>query len=363
MNCGNIIKNLEQLAPLRYAESWDNPGLLAGRRDKEVRKVFVALDATDHIIDQAIRQGADMLITHHPLIFKGISQINDDEATGRRLIRLIQNDISYYAMHTNYDVCVMADLAAGYLGMTDRHILETTYEAKYLKIAVYVPDEYADRVREAMLGAGAGHVGNYSHCSYNIKGTGTFIPLEGTNPFSGEIGSLARTSEVKIETIVQRDLVGKVVKAMKEAHPYEEVAYDIYELCLDGEKAGIGRTGILPYRMTLGQCCQFVKDKFDLEHVKVFGDLDSWVSMAAISPGSGKSMIRPALKSGVQVLITGDIGHHEGIDAVSDGLAVIDAGHYGLEHIFVLQMKDYLEKVFEDLEIVREEITQPFSIV
>lgn len=357
------MNSLEKLSPSRYAEAWDNPGLLAGRRDKEVRRIFIALDATDDIINQAVKIGADMLITHHPLIFKGVSSINDGSATGRRLIKLIQNDISYYAMHTNYDVCVMADLSADRIGLEDRGILETTYSTPYLKLAVYVPDDYAGKVTEAMMEAGAGHIGNYSHCSYSLQGTGTFLPLEGSNPFIGENGRLCTTQEVKVETIVQKEMLDSVLKKMKESHPYEEPAYDVYELSCGGERAGIGRTGILPSKMTLEECCRLVKERFCLENVKVFGSLDSVVETAAISPGSGKSMIGPAMKAGVQVLITGDIGHHEGIDAADGGLAVIDAGHYGLEHIFIAQVGEYLEKEFDSLEIVQESIKQPFAII
>lgn len=262
MKAGTLIERLEETYPRELAESWDNPGLLAGRREKEVHKVFLALDATDQVIERAVQEGADLLLTHHPLLFSPIKQVSTDTMAGRRLIRMIQADLTYYAMHTNYDVVTMAPLSGQMLGLLEQRVLEVT----------------------------------------------------------------------------RRD---------------EET----------GREEGFGRVGLLPQPMSLEVCGELVKKVFGLEHVKVFGDFNQVVARAAISPGSGKSMIEPAIRAGAEVLITGDIGHHEGIDARAEGLAIIDAGHYGLEHIFMGHMAEFLRERWPDLEIVQEEIENPFRII
>lgn len=260
MECKKVIEILEKQSPKSYACDWDNVGLLVGREDKEIQKIHIALDATDEAIEEAIANGADMLLTHHPMIFKGMKRVTQEDFIGRRIIRLIQNDMVYYAMHTNFDVMGMADLAADYLGISDTRVLEIT--------------------------------------------------------------SVSETGE-----------------------------------------EGIGRYGSLKKEMTVRECCEEVKQAFSLENVKVFGDLERKVKTAAISPGSGRSVISNALQAGVDVLITGDIDHHEGIDAVAQKLTVIDAGHYGVEHIFIPYMEQYLKREAKELEIAVQPLTFPFQII
>ena len=260
MECKKVIEILEKQSPKSDACDWDNVGLLVGREDKEIQKIYIALDATDEAIEEAIANGADMLLTHHPMIFKGMKRVTQEDFIGRRVIRLIQNDMVYYAMHTNFDVMGMADLAADYLGISDTRVLEIT--------------------------------------------------------------SVSETGE-----------------------------------------EGIGRYGSLKKEMTVRECCEEVKQAFSLENVKVFGDLERKVKTAAISPGSGRSVISNALQAGVDVLITGDIDHHEGIDAVAQKLTVIDAGHYGVEHIFIPYMEQYLKREAKELEIAVQPLTFPFQII
>ena len=260
MECKKVIEILEKQSPKSYACDWDNVGLLVGREDKEIQKIYIALDATDEAIEEAIANGADMLLTHHPMIFKGMKRVTQEDFIGRRIIRLIQNDMVYYAMHTNFDVMGMADLAADYLGISDTRVLKIT--------------------------------------------------------------SVSETGE-----------------------------------------EGIGRYGSLKKEMTVRECCEDIKQAFSLENVKVFGDLERKVKTAAISPGSGKSVISNALQAGVDVLITGDIDHHEGIDAVAQNMTVIDAGHYGVEHIFIPYMEQYLKREAKELEIAVQPLTFPFQII
>lgn len=260
MLCKEIIQVIEASYPRSAALDFDNVGLLAGRAEKEVNRVYLALDATDRVIDRAIEAGADMMITHHPLIFSPLKRVTDEDFVSRRVVKLIQNDIAYYAMHTNYDVLGMAALSEKILGIRNTQVLDVT---------------------------------------------------------------------------------------MSE----------------DGREEGIGRIGDLEKTMTLEECCVYVKHRLKLGSLKVFGDMDKKVSRLAISPGSGKSAVAPAIAKGADVLVTGDIGHHDGLDAVEQGLSVIDAGHYGTEYIFIDDMKRFLEEKLPVLEIVTTPIVHPFQVI
>lgn len=260
MRCSEIITRLELLSPPSFAEEWDNVGLLVGRLDQEISSIYIAVDATDKVIEEAILNGADMIITHHPLIFSGVKSITEEDFVGRRLRKLIGENICYYAMHTNFDVLGMADAAAEEMELSNSQVLHVTYED-------------------------------------------------------------------------------------------------------DISKEGLGRYGKLPRTMTLGECAEFVKRKFSLSHVAVYGDLRTVVDIAAICPGSGKDFMEDAIKVGADVYVTGDISHHVGIDAIAQGLMIIDAGHYGIEKIFVPYMKDFLKKQVPQMKVFTEEMKNPFVII
>ena len=254
MKCSEICALIEQEYGTEYACDWDNVGLLAGRSTKEVKKILLSLDATDEVVRMAAEGGYDMLITHHPMLFSAIKRVTDQDMNGRRLLELIHNDISYYAMHTNYDVLGMADLSAEYTKMHDAEVLSVTEER-------------------------------------------------------------------------------------------------------NGETQGFGRVGELPQEMTL------VKESLKLNDVKVYGDLDGKVKRAAVCTGSGKSMIQDAIKAGADVYVTGDIDHHTGIDTVAQGMALIDAGHYGTEYVFMDAMKKELTQAFPNLKISCAKVKSPYTIL
>ncbi len=260
MKLDHIIGKLEELSPLTFAEDWDNSGLLVGRRDSEIETVYIAIDATGDVIRDAARERADLLLTHHPMIFKGLKKVSSDDFTGKRVLKLVQDDICLYSMHTNFDVMGMADAAADTLGLKKREVLSITYE--------------------------------------------------------------------------------------------DDIA-----------KEGFGRWGRLPRIMTLDECAGYVKECFDIPMVKVYGDGDMEIERAAILPGSGGSMIKDALRCPAEVIITGDISHHEGLDAWEQGLAVIDAGHYAIEQIFIPYMHEYLKRNFPGLKIVKDIKRYPYHTV
>lgn len=374
MKCKDIMKILEEMAPLKYAENWDNAGLLLGREEKEIRKIMIALDATEDVIDQCVSREVDMLITHHPLLFSPINKICWNDFVGRKVIKLLQHDISYYAIHTNFDTKVMAEESAAKLELINSKVLASNYQEDVYKVAVYVPLEYSDKVREAMVREGAGHVGAYSHCTFNIEGVGTFRPLEGSSPFIGIKDEISRTQEIKIETMVSEELLNRVLRSMIKAHPYEEVAYDVFKLEKHGKKEGIGRYGFLTQNMTLKDLAGMVKDRFQIDHVKLVGQPEKKVSIVAISPGAGKSMVKHALNKRAEVLITGDIDHHTALDAYEQGLSIIDAGHFGTEYFMVDYLKNqinaylyhgdyHLVGIPEQIEIIKAKEESPFSLL
>lgn len=260
MKCKEIINKIEGKYPVSFAEDWDNPGLLVGDPEKEVRKIFLALDVTDESLMEAVKTGADMIITHHPLIFSGIKKVTTDNFIGRRIIGLIENRISYYAMHTNFDVLGMADLSADYLELVKREILEVTYDR-------------------------------------------------------------------------------------------------------EGQREGLGRVGNLAKPQTLEAFGRFVKEKFSLPFVKIYGDPEKIVRKAAVCTGSGKSLMSAVLQAGADVYVTADMDYHSSIDAVAQGVCVIDAGHYGTEYIFMDYMEKELRELLPELEIEKMKVQHPCKAI
>ena len=259
MKCYEIMERLEEVSPPSFAESWDNVGLLCGREEKEISSLYIALDATKEAVEEAKRLGADMLLTHHPMIFKPIKKVSGENFIGDKILTLAESGMCCYAMHTNFDVMGMADAVAGQLKLEDRKVLSVTYED-------------------------------------------------------------------------------------------------------DLSKEGIGRVGALPAPMTLAECAEYVKERCHVAQVKVFGRPEETIVMAAVCPGSGKSCIEDAVRLGADVLITGDIDHHEGIDSVEQGLAVIDAGHYGLEKVFVPYMEEYCRRNLAGVKVYTAPEREPFWI-
>ncbi len=374
MLCRDIIFGLEQLAPGRIAEDWDNVGLLIGKEEQDIHKIMVALDASEQVIDQCVAAKVDLLITHHPMLFSPLKKVTYGNAQGRKVIKLISNQIAHYAMHTNFDVAVMAREAARRIGITNPKILDKTYEESLYKLVVYVPVDSVDLVRQAFMKEDAGHIGNYSGCSFGAQGIGSFKPLPGTKPYIGEENKMTYAQEVRLETIVRREQLDATIQAMLRVHPYEEVAYDVYKLENKGNIAGIGCYGYLNRDMLFEELIQIVKNVFKLTHIKVSGNLNRKVATIAISPGSGKSMIKHALKAKADVLITGDIDHHAALDALEEGLMIIDAGHFGTEYLFVEFMRSYLYDylyradhnyvgVPNEIEIIAAKEESPFHII
>ncbi|CEH29660.1 hypothetical protein AM501_22365 [Aneurinibacillus migulanus] len=368
-NGQRIIQYFEEFAPKHLAMEGDKIGLQVGTLQKEVKKVMIALDVLEDVVDEAIAEGVDLIIAHHAVIFRPLKSLRTDLPAGRLYEKLIKHDIAVYVAHTNLDVAEggINDLMAEALGLTDVDILEKWHEQKLKKIVVYVPLSHADAVRDAMSQAGAGSIGQYSHCTFGVRGTGTFMPGEGTDPYIGEQGKLEEVEEVRIETIMPEDIQARVVKAIIKVHPYEEVAYDIYPVEQAGATLGIGRIGKLKESVTLREFAEHVKAAFDVTGLRAVGNLDTMVQKVAVLGGDGNSFVSKAMFRGADVLVTGDIYYHTAHDAMAGGLSIIDPGH-NIEKIMKQGVKNVLDKRIEqdklDTKIIVSKVnTDPFTFL
>lgn len=337
LTVAELIKIMDDLAPPGLAEEWDNIGLQVGDLTQTVHRILISLDVDERVIDEAISQKADIIISHHPMFFHPTKNLLYHHPLGKKVRKIIKNDISVFSAHTNLDIVPggINDFLAELLDLADVEVLAQTKEDKLLKLVVFVPKDYLDQVRNSISEAGAGYIGQYSHCTFAVPGEGTFLPLEGTTPFIGEQGKIEKTAEYRLETMVPPNLLKSVLQAMMKSHPYEEVAYDIYPTALEGIKYGLGRVGSLPRPVSLEQLARMVKATLGIDGLRVVGDADQVISRVAVCGGGGMSLFNAAKNKGVECFITGDLKFHEGQDALAQGIAVIDAGHYATEALFM----------------------------
>jgi dinuclear metal center YbgI/SA1388 family protein len=346
VKCQVIMDAMDKLAPRSLAENWDNVGLLVGSPAQTVNKILISLDVTKAVVEQAVKDDVDLIITHHPVIFKSISAIRTDLPQGQILSGLLKANIGVYASHTNLDIVSggVNDALAATLQLCDVEPLAISSTENLCKLVVFVPETHMKIVGEAIMTAGAGHIGNYSHCSFTTNGIGTFLPLEGSNPFVGNTGKLECVKESRLETIMPEKVSKSVIKAMLKVHPYEEAAYDIYQLINSGKKLGLGRIGKLATPMLLADFARQVKTALGIQSVNVVGACDTLVKKVAVCGGAGASLLHKAAFAGADVLITGDVKYHEGQDAVAVGMAMIDAGHFATEQPVLSHVEKYLSK-------------------
>lgn len=364
-----IIQWMESLAPKHLAYEWDNVGLQVGSLQKSVQKVMVTLDVTPEVAQEAIENDVDLIIAHHPIIFRPLKNLRTDLPVGGLIEKLLQHNIAVYASHTNLDIAKggVNDWLAEKLGLKNVDVLIPTHTEKLKKLIVFVPINDEAKVREALGNAGAGWIGNYSHCTFRSRGTGTFLPQEGTNPYIGEQGKVEQVDEVKLETIFQELLEKKVLQALFKAHPYEEVAYDIYLLDQPGTTYGLGRIGYLKEEMNLTQFTEEVKLKLGVPACRVVGSHQNTVKKVAVIGGSGSKYVNQAKFKGADVIVTGDVDYHTAHDAMMTGIDIIDPGHH-IEKVMISGVKDYLEKMADEnkakIKIVQSSLhTEPFKFI
>ena len=361
-----VIQAIESLAPCHLAESWDNPGFMVGHRDQEVSGIVTTLDVTPEAVQYAISNHCNLIVSHHPMIFKGIKSLDLARPQGAMMETLIKNDMAVYSAHTNLDIADggLNDMLAARIGLIELRGLAPTSKDTMYKLVVFVPESHADVVRDAMGNMGAGFIGQYSHCSYSVSGQGRFVPQEGSNPFIGQQGEMEVVGEERIEILVPAGLLPKVIATMLEVHPYEEVAYDVYELYHPNRQYSLGRIGILPDAMTLEEFRQHLSTVLPHAHVRLAGAKVPTIKSVALCSGAGAEFMARAVTMGADAYVTGDVKYHDGQQAKELGLLVADCGHFGTEEIVAKGLQDYLLLVGQEkgwnFPIVANEIQEDF---
>jgi len=365
----DIIGILEHYYPPYLAASWDNSGLQLGSYSAPVKKVGVALDLEPEVAQEAIRSGVDMIITHHPLFFQGMKRVQADTVWGKMIYRLISAGVTVYSAHTNLDAASQGlnQHLAEMLQLQDIQPLSADKQDELFKVVVYVPFDHVKAVQTAMAEAGAGHIGKYSACSFRTPGIGSFCPEEGSQPFIGSVGRLEEVEEYRLETVVEQDGLQQVLQAMLSAHPYEEVAYDVYRLVNGGRIYSMGRKGKLSEPCSLEFLAERVKTVFQCPGVRVVGNWRGMVQRVAVVSGSGGSLLAQIGPKQADVVITGDVKYHEAQGALLKGLNVIDAGHQELErHMIALVsglLVDESRRRGFSLEVIKLDARPCFSIL
>jgi len=333
--------------PQSLAEDWDNVGLQAGDLTQEISKTMVALEPTEATIKQAIDQQCQLLISHHPLLFKPLKKISKNDEIGRILFDAIQSNLAIVSVHTNLDHAAdgLNDWLAQRLELTRAEPLLRPRSGDLVKLVVFVPQDHSDTVANALFKAGAGHIGGYDHCSFRCSGTGTFRPGPDTQPFIGSSGEDETVNEIRLETIVPRQRLSAVLQRMEKAHPYEEVAYDLIPLENRRDDIGLGRIGRLQQPLSLEQLAQHCKEKLACPSLRLVApQQDRMLEKIAVCGGSGASLIHEAARQGADALVTGDIKYHEAMTARALGLALIDGGHFATEQLMAPALAERLHQ-------------------
>jgi dinuclear metal center YbgI/SA1388 family protein len=353
---------LDGFFPPSLAEEWDNVGLQVGDPAWPADRVLVALDPSLPAVREAAARGCGLLITHHPLLFRPIESVDLSEPVGRTVAESLSSRVAVVACHTNADAAQpgVTDALAEALGLRVTGVLRPTEGEDRVKLVTFVPADATAKVLDAVAGAGAGVIGEYTHCSFRVRGTGTFLPSERAHPVVGERGALNEVDEDRLEVVVPRDRLGGVVTAMVEAHPYEEVAYDVYPL-IGPSGPGPGRLAQPMGELTAGELADLCRERLGTA-VRTAGDLGRSVRMVALCGGAGGTFIPDALRAGADAYVTGDLKHHQALDAVAAGLTLIDAGHHGTEWPFVRTLAEVLATSMLDASVsVSESATDPFG--
>ena len=353
MTISNIISVLEKLAPLHLQEDYDNVGLITGDKDVNCSGALLTLDATEAVVQEAIDNNCNLIIAHHPIVFKGMKKINGKTYVERAIILAIKNDIAIYACHTNLDNVIngVNGKIADKLGLINRSVLMP--KAQLLqKLTVFIPEEFQEKMEQSLFEAGAGSLGNYSECSFVTEGTGSFKPEANANPFSGKIGVRTVDKEKKIEVIFPVWLQNKVLNAMKMAHPYEEIAFEISSILNEYQYTGSGIIGELKVPMDEMDFMNLLKDSFNVKLVKHTPLLGKMVNKVAFCGGAGSFLTNRAIASGADFFITSDVKYHEFFDA--DGrLVLADIGHYESEQHTIDLFADVLRQNFPNFALLK----------
>lgn len=345
MKLGQIISHLEELAPPMYQESYDNSGLIVGNREMVITKAVICLDSTPDVIQEAISKGANLVIAHHPIVFKGLKRFNGSNYVERAVITAIKHDIAIYAIHTNLDNvrAGVNEAISSKIGLIEKKILSPKSNV-LKKLVFYCPQSAANGVLDAIYSAGGGKIGNYEECSFSSLGTGSFKPVKGANPAEGQLNVTSQVEESRVEVLVEAPMLNKVLKALIDSHPYEEVAHEVYDVLNKNKQVGSGMIGELEGEMELEDFLSLVKEKFNVGCIK-YTDYKKPVKTVAVCGGSGGFLLNVAKQLKTDVFITSDYKYHEFFDAEGE-ICIMDIGHFESEQFTMELIKDYLINKF-----------------
>ena len=360
MKIKQILIILEEMAPLAYAEDFDNVGLLIGNQDNEATGVLVCHDALENVIDEAIAKNCNLVVCFHPILFSGLKKITGKNYVERAVIKAIKNEIAIYAVHTAFDNHKdgVNKIFCDALGLKNTKVL-VPKQNFIQKLITYTTPENADKVRKALFEAGAGTIGNYDNCSFNSDGFSTYQGNENSNPVIGTKGELTQTNEIKIEVTFEKYLQSKILKALFSNHVYEEVAYEIYELQNQHQNIGLGMIGSLETPMSETEFLTFVKDKMQCGSIRHSAFLNKNISKVAVLGGSGSYAIKNAIQAGADVYLTADLKYHNFYESENQ-LLIADIGHFESERYTKNYIVDFLkEKITNFAIVLSEENTNP----
>ncbi len=346
MKLSQLCSYLDTAVPLSFQEEYDNSGLQVGLPEKEISSALITLDVTEKVIDEAIQKGCSIVISHHPLIFSGIKKITGRSPADRILFKAIKYDIAIYSSHTNLDMMRdgVSRKMAQKLGLQNIKVLQPL-KGKLIKLVTFIPEDHLEKVREALFNAGAGLIGNYDRCGFTVSGTGSFRAGDGTNPYAGEKGKDHFENEIRFETVLFSHLKEKVVNALLEAHPYEEVAFDTYILENDNIDYGLGCNGDLAEPVSGKDFLNLVSSVFGSRGIRYSGLTGKTVKKIALCGGAGASLLNNAVSSGADAFVTGDIKYHTWFEA-DDRILLVDCGHFESEKFSTEILYDLIVKKF-----------------
>ncbi|MFV0590002.1 MAG: Nif3-like dinuclear metal center hexameric protein [Draconibacterium sp.] len=352
----DITHFLESIAPLHLQESYDNAGLILGDNQKEISSILVTLDVTEDVIDEAIQNKCNLVVAHHPIVFSGLKKITGKNYVERTLLKAIKNDVAIYAAHTNLDSVTggVNGKICSKLGLENCKILEPANDL-LKKLVTFVPVDHAEKVRHAIFAAGAGNIGNYDSCSFNTHGQGTFRGDNTTNPFVGEKGQQHYENEIRVETVFPSYLQGQILAALTTAHPYEEVAYDIYPLENKFTQVGMGMIGTLPKEKTERQLLQLLKETFHTKVIRHTALQNKKVKKIAVCGGAGSFLLNKAKAAGADFFVTGDFKYHQFFDA-ENKIVIADIGHFESEQFTKELFYELLTKKFPKFVVRLSEV-------
>ncbi|WP_397568700.1 Nif3-like dinuclear metal center hexameric protein [Schlesneria sp. T3-172] len=349
----DVCKVLKQIAPLSLAEEWDNVGLLLGDESQPVSRAITCLTLTHDVADEAVSAGAQLVVTHHPIMFKPVKQITMARPEGRLLLTLLQNGIAVYSPHTAWDNATTGinQQLAELLELTQIAPLRPRTGPEQVKVVTFVPPSDVEPVRQALWNAGAGVIGNYQQCSFNLQGTGTFFGLDSTNPAIGKSGQLEQVEETRVEVVCRANELDRVLAALRKAHPYEEPAVDVFPLKPVPDGTGAGRYGTFPEPVTLGQLTRLLAQRLKQPEIQFVGDPGMQITRLGIACGAAGEFLRDAHRVGCQAFLTGEARFHSCLEARDLGVGMILPGHYATERFSMEALAKRLKDHFPEMKV------------